>query len=672
MKLFARHIILSTIALLTLTTANAQVFTSSSLPIIVINTGNDSINNQTPVMAKMKIICHEDGSINHLSDTSDFRTLNYNGNIDIKIRGNTSQYSPKKPYKIHTFHAFGENNDVSLLGLPPENDWVLNNIAFDPSYIRDYISYGLSAKLGNYAPRCRFCEVVIDGDYKGLYIFTEKMKAGESRIDIKKTNPNAPHCTPDECSYIFKADRDTNQTTWVDYPYHTPYSDSVVYSIEYPREEEISPEQIEYIRNYYNEFTNKANLQNEAIDVGFPAMIDIPSFIDFMIIGEYSSNVDVYQLSTFFHMDMHGKLRAGPIWDYNLTFGNDIQYNRSRYNVWQFSNYNNEGSKFWTDLYNNPSYKCYMSKRWHELTDSGQVLSSNRVFDYIDESIAPITEAISRDCQRWGKTDHYESNIDSIKTWINKRIEWMTTKLGAYDQCDGVSVPNLVVSRINYNPKPIGAISSDRLEFIEITNNSDEQVNLTGIYFGGVGLSYRFPINSYLMPHKSAIICSDSLAFKERYGQTPFGQYYRHLSNQSQRIILYDVWGNIIDELTYSNHAPWPEEANGRGSFLELVDINADNSLAENWRPSEILSTENINAGTLSIYPNPFSNNVSIESGTSGKITYKIINAVGIEVLSGESNCNAINIDTSTLPAGIYVAKVSYGEKTFCHKIIKQ
>lgn len=667
MKVFVRHITLVIIALLVSRVIHAQDFTSSNLPIIVINTYDESINNEIPVRAKMKIIYHEDGQTNYLSDTSDFRTLNYNGDIDIKIRGNISQYLPKKPYKIHTFHAFNENNNVSLLGLPPENDWILNNIAFDPSYLRDFISYGLSERLGNYAPRCRFCEVVIDNDYKGLYIFTEKMKAGKDRINVQH---QAEDNRNDDRAYIFKADRDIDATTWIDYPNHTSYSDSVVYSITYPKAEMITENQIEFVQNYYLNFTNQVSIQNEAIDVGFPALIDIPSFIDFMLIGEFSSNVDIYQLSTYFHKDTQGKLRAGPVWDFNLTFGNDIQYNRSRYNVWQFSNYNNEGAKFWTELFNNPNFKCHLSRRWHELTDDDQPLNSESVFAFIDEAIVPITDAITRDCQRWGKIDHHESNIDSMKTWITNRINWINTKLDSYEQCENESVPKLVISRINYNPKQTEMTSPDRLEFIEITNNSDEQVNLTGIYFGGLGLSYVFPINSSLLPHKSAIICSDSIAFKQNYAKNPFGQYARHLSNQSQRLALYDAWGNLIDEVAYSSRPPWPQEANGHGSFLELIDLNSDNSLPENWRASQILSAESRNMDIISIFPNPFSDYIRIET-YSRQTTYSIINAVGIEVLSGESTDNSITISTHNIPSGIYILRITSDGETICQKIVK-
>ncbi|MBO7572111.1 MAG: CotH kinase family protein [Bacteroidales bacterium] len=576
------------IAALSTTNTYAQVaFTESNLPIIVINTYGNTINNEKPVGSRMMVIFHEDGGKNYLADTSKIRALNYNGDITIKIRGHSSQLIDKKPYSIHTTLQSGDNNNVSLLGLPAENDWVLNNIAYDPSYIRDYISYGLSEQLGNYAPRCQYCEVVIDGDYKGLYILTEKMKANKNRIDIKKTDENSKNT---DCGYIFEANRSINSTSWIDYPSNKFGSDSIMYSIKYPKKENISKNQLEFIQNFYRDFTEKVHSRNENIDNGFPSMIDIQSFVDFMLIGEFTSNADIYQYSTYFHKDIKAKLRAGPVWDFNLTFGNDIRKNRSQHDLWQFSNYTNEGAMFWKELFNCPTFRCHLSKRWHELTAAGQPLEYKSVCSFIDETVSTLTNAIQRDCIRWGKNDQHESNIGSMKEWIRKRIEWMNSNIGSCEQCKYENVPKLVISRINYNPRHAGPVSSDELEFIEITNNSDEQVNLAGIYFGGTGFNYVFPSNSSLMPNEKAIICSDSLQFIAHYGQIPFGQYARHLSNQSQRLVLYDAWGNLIDEVTYSCNPPWPKATNGQGSFLELNDLNSDNSIAKNWHSAKSIS----------------------------------------------------------------------------------
>ena len=78
------------------------------------------------------------------------------------------------------------NNNVEILGMPSENDWILNSFAFDPSLMRDALSYNLSRNIGNYSTRLVYCELMVNGDYKGLYIFMEKIKIDGDRLDMVK------------------------------------------------------------------------------------------------------------------------------------------------------------------------------------------------------------------------------------------------------------------------------------------------------------------------------------------------------------------------------------------------------------------------------------------------------------------------------------------------------
>ena len=157
---------------------NSQPLIDSNLPIVIIATdGNAPIPDQPRILANMKIIYRGEGARNSVSDQNDPAALNYNGRIEIEIRGSSSQSLPKKQYGLTTLESDNvSNNNVALLGMPKENDWVLNGLAFDASLLRDYISYTLSTSIGQYAPRTRYCEVIINGDYKGLYLLQEKIR----------------------------------------------------------------------------------------------------------------------------------------------------------------------------------------------------------------------------------------------------------------------------------------------------------------------------------------------------------------------------------------------------------------------------------------------------------------------------------------------------------------
>jgi len=514
------------------TKISAITFTNSNLPIVIITTDQNP-NTSTPyeiedelrVPATMKIIFHSDGNRNYVVDQDNFACLNYNGKIDIEIRGSSSQKFEKKPYGLTTYKDDQINNNVSILGMPKEHDWILNALTYDASFIRDDLSYELYSDMGNYSPHRKYCEVVVNGDYKGLYLFMEKLKADDNRINISKmTNldNNYPTITG---GYITKSDKTTggDVIAWSDW--------GADFTHDYPNPENVTSQQNNYIYSIFSCLSTRAANHNESVTTGYPDIIDVPSFIDFMILCELSSNVDSYQLSTYYHKDRKGKLRAGPIWDFNLTYGLDIYGNRSRTNVWQFNDGDLEGPKFWKDLFNSTLYKRYLSKRWFELTDDGQPLNYDVICNKIDSIVSIITEASYREQLRWKNSGNLTPNISYIKKWLSERIGWLNSQLNSYNICTDSLIPKLVISKINYHPSD--AINEDSLEFIEITNNSNKVIDLTGIYFRELGVTYRFPNNSTLHPNKKIYLASDINMFKSFYELTAFGQFDRHLSNKS-------------------------------------------------------------------------------------------------------------------------------------------
>lgn len=629
----------------------AQTFTDSNLPIVVIETDNHvTIPDEPKVLATMKIIWHQDGSRNYLSDINNPEFLNYDGRIGIEIRGSSSQMLSKKPYGLETLQSDDvTNNNVSILGMPKENDWVLNSLAFDQTGMRDVISYELSEKLGQYTPRRVYCEVVINDDYKGLYVFMEKIKADDNRVNIDKDG-----------GYITKADRADNgdPAAWTMPCYGGGWwgGSSTTFVHHYPKPEDITTEQHNYIKNVFFNLADQSHSHNVSIENGIPSIIDVSTFVDFMILGEFSSNVDVYELSTFFHKDNRGKLRAGPIWDYNLTYGHDEFGSRSRYDVWQFDNDDNNGPKFWKDLFDTDEFRCYFAKRWFEVTAEGNPLDYNEISNRMDEIDVLITEAVGRDNQRWHKMQQHTSEIQSMKTWIQQRINWLNQNIGSYDNCDDIDLPPLVISKIHYHPADFDTINGNKLEFIQINNNGDEDVDLTGIYLRELGITYQFPNGSSLAARDSLVLCSDSLTYIQYYNNIPFGEYQRKLSNKSEKIVIADAWGNVIDEVYYFDSEPWPTEPDGNGPYLQLIDLDLDNSLAENWTYSSYYeNAEEISSNSsVIVYPNPANSFIIIQSEDE-IISAEIFDMTGNIIIKEFSN----SIDVSALPNGLFILKAS-------------
>ena len=658
----------------------AQTFTDSNLPIVVIETDNGaSIPDEPKVLGTMKIIWHQDGSRNYMSDIDNPEFLNYDGRIGIEKRGYSSQmYSSKKPYGLTTLQDDNvTNNNVSILGMPAENDWILNALAYDQTGIRDVLAYELSNEIGQYASRSRFCEVVLNGDYRGLYVFMEKIKVDKHRVNIEKMDETCNNYPEVTGGYITKADRaDNDPLAWTMQTYLHDWGGYVntEFIHHYPKPSNITSAQNNYIHGVFNNLADVSHSHNTSITTGITSVIDIPSFVDFMIMAEFTSNVDVYHLSTFFHKDRCGKLRAGPIWDYNLAFGYDAFGNRSRYDVWQFDNNDNVGPRFWKDLFDTDEFRCYLAKRWFELTEGGMPLDYDRVCGRIDELDELITEGIARDNQRWHQMNQHDEYVNNMKTWIQQRINWLNSHIGSDQGCSDVDLPPLVISKIHYHPMDWWSIDGDHLEFIEITNNGDEDVDLTGVYFRELGLTYQFPDDSHIAGHEAIWLCSDSLLFSEYYQTTPFGQYMRKLDNKSENLVLVDAWGNIIDQVHYADTLPWPTEADGEGPFLQLKDLDSDNSLAESWTIGDDLTgvKDIVDNQNFIVYPNPTSGKVYVTLSET-PVRCQILNLTGNVVEETVVSSARFELDLGHLSSGLYLIKIIMADgKSTYGKVVKR
>lgn len=428
----------------------AQQPYSGSLPIIIITTDTTPVDIHGKTGATMTIIYSKTAGHYSLSDTNNASLVNYKGRIGIKTRGHTSLHSPKKSYSIETRKADNvSNNNVSLMGMPKENDWVLNALFLDNSYIRDALTYEIGRRTGHYAPRTHHCELFVNGDYKGLYMLSEKIKADKNRVDITKMSPADTMDDALTGGYIFKADHPDEEEPVAWTTTSLAGDMDVTYIIHYPKPENIAPQQLEYLREYFDAFERAARRFDTTEATGYPGIIDVTSFVDYMLVCELASNADSYQYSTFFHKDRNGKLCAGPLWDFNQAYGNDPK-GRDGYDVWQFDNGSNTGSTFWNNFFKRKYFHRKMEKRWQQLTGNGP-LSIDSTMALIDSLSDALRQAAINDRQRWENVSDYSQSIDSLKHWLRMRYAWMDEQLRP---TTGIDNPYFSTNRLSVFPNP--------------------------------------------------------------------------------------------------------------------------------------------------------------------------------------------------------------------------
>ncbi len=434
----------------------AQEFESSNLPIIVIDTHGEEIIDEPKIPADMFIINNGPGVRNSLGDPYEF-----SGRIGIEIRGSSSQMFPKKQYGVETRDEADEGIDVSLLGLPEEEDWVLFAPYNDKSLMRDALAYKLGRDLGRYAPRTRYCEVVLNGSYNGVYVLIEKIKRDGNRVDIAKLEPEEVLGEDLTGGYIIKIDKTEGDSGpgW-NSAYPPPFRSGnqlITFQYEYPKWDEIVPEQKQYIQQFMANFENALADENFKDPVnGYSRYIDLDSFVDYFIMNEVTKNVDGYRLSTFMYKDKDrdsepGRLCMGPIWDFNLGFGN-VDYCTSGNPEGFVVDFNAVCNQdfwlipfWWQRLLADDAFHDRLVTRWTELR-AGK-FKTETILDYVD-SVANVLdeEAQQRNFERWPVLGTYvwpnyfvgstfQQEVEWLKDWIASRMEWLDA-----------NIPNLVTS----------------------------------------------------------------------------------------------------------------------------------------------------------------------------------------------------------------------------------
>lgn len=419
-------------------------FTESNLPIVVLNTGGNPIPDDPKIEAHMGIIYNGPGVLNNIADPFNA----YNNLIGIEQRGSSSGSFPQKSYGFETRDINGTDKDTILLDMPEEKDWILYAPYNDKTCMRNILSYDIANKTGHYASRTKLCELVLNDQYKGIYVLMEKIKRDPERVDIAKLLPVDIDGDEVTGGYIIKVDRDDGPGTYWTSDYDASSGSEVRFVYVEPKPDEIVPQQAEYIEWYVSAFEDALagpDFENPA--TGYRNYIDVPSFVDYLLLNEASKNVDGYRLSTFLYKDKNtngGKLKAGPAWDYNLAWWNADYCEGFSTTGWAYEFNDICGGGYdvpfwWERLMEDEDFRSDVKCRWTELRQG--VLSLPQINHVIDSVAALIDEAQQRHFTVWPILGVYTwpnpspipsdfaGEIQAMKDWIEDRFTWMDNNI---------------------------------------------------------------------------------------------------------------------------------------------------------------------------------------------------------------------------------------------------
>lgn len=492
---------------------------SSEIPLVFIQTNGQSIGDEPKISASMHIINNGPGLMNYATDPYN----EYDGTIGIEIRGSSSSMFPKKGYGLETRTVLDSNLNVSLFGMPQENDWILHGPYSDKSLIRNELAFYMASHLIGYAPRTQFCELIINDEYRGVYLFMEKIKRDPGRVDIARLTPQEQFGDDLTGGYIVKIDKLTgsNNDYWV-----SPYSSNswnpqpIQFLYHYPKPDSITQVQKDYIETYVTSFENALNSPDyQHIFLGYRNLADINSFVDYFIMNEASRNVDGYRISSYMFKDKeskYGKLRVGPAWDYNLGFGNADYCQGGEFNDWAYEfndncPWDNSQVPFWWErLITDPEYTNRLRCRWDQLREGP--FHTDSILNHIDSMTNLLGDAVERNFNKWDVLDTYVwpnnyvgstylEEIQFLKSWIQNRLVWLDQNMpGMGSNCSFLNTPEITLPELRLFPNPFDEYFFFEFVSIENTRISVTDVNGREIWRDSYAQSGLISINSQSIP----------------------------------------------------------------------------------------------------------------------------------------------------------------------------
>ncbi|MCU0347430.1 MAG: CotH kinase family protein, partial [Saprospiraceae bacterium] len=338
----------------------------------------------------------------------------------------------------------GQDTSVALLGMPEEEDWIFLAMWNDKSFVRNTLMYDLARKAGQWAPNTRHVEVLLNGQYAGIYVFCEKIKRDGDRVDVAKLTPDDNELPNLSGGYIFRHDYGWDFATDNWRPQNCP--DRLLnFEFDYPKAEEITQPQIDYLTGYMDDMEEALFSPNfRDPQAGYRAFLDMDSWVDYFLLSELSGNVDAYKKSMYYHKDRDGLLKLGPIWDFDwaLKFLGENSFPNGSGWLYTIDPCTQDVLyvPYFKRLMEDSFFQQLVCARWQTLRASH--LANDLIFSYIDSVALVVDEAKDRHFERWECLGYdsgapelppypttYAGEVEKLKNFLQLRLTWLDKHL---------------------------------------------------------------------------------------------------------------------------------------------------------------------------------------------------------------------------------------------------
>ncbi len=382
----------------TTATYEAEIIRFTGLPLVFITTDNEE-----PIDSKEE---YRKGNIQIIGG-SGFENLD----VEMKIRGRGNStwwigQDGKKPYQMKL------NDKSEVLGMPKDKKWIFLAEYSDKTLVRNRAAFEMGYKSNlDWTPASVYAEVIINGQYNGIYLITQKVEESKNRVNIGKDG------------YLMEIDQ-LSRLDSDDIYFETS---QFLINIKEPKLEKDDAE-YNYITAFMADF--EAALYGDDFkdpDLGYASFIDVDSFIDWYMINEISKNVDAKLFSSIYMNMIPGeKLKMGPIWDFDLGFGN-VNYSSAEHP----EGFRIKDNPWISRMFEDPSFVAKVKERFLYYR-----ANEEHIIETIDAFAVKLNRSQYENDQIWHTLgtyiwpnpiwyETYGEEVNHLKNWISQRMNWL-------------------------------------------------------------------------------------------------------------------------------------------------------------------------------------------------------------------------------------------------------
>lgn len=382
---------------------NFETLPQTGLPIAIINTPDSK-----PITSKVDWM--EGASMTIVNPDM---TIDYQGSLSIKGRGNSTWSYPKKPYALKL------DKKDKVLGMKKHKRWCLMANWMDRTMMRNAVAFEISRNTElAWTPSGKFVEVVLNGKHIGNYYLCEQIKVDENRVNIAELDPSATEGAGITGGYIFELDVYYDEV----YKFRSATKN---FPWMFKDPDEVNETQFNWTKNYVNDMEDALYDATKFAKRKFVDYMNLESYVDWWFVNELSMNGEIgHPKSCYMHKDANGKITAGPVWDYDW----------GTFTPGGTSSFIGKNGLYYPRLFADPEFVAMVKSRWAKFKPAFET----KIPEFIEATKSKIKKSDAINAPMWpiggskpngDESMSFDDAVARLKSAYLSKLYWLDAQI---------------------------------------------------------------------------------------------------------------------------------------------------------------------------------------------------------------------------------------------------